>query len=472
MSQEKETKTLNTVKTKKRLIATIIRWFFAAVFAVLLIIGLLFHAPWKVLTILAIFLAALTVLPRPFRKYFWGCVGVVLIAIIIWVFLPDNNEDWRPYRFDKEIAALNAKYALPDEENAALIYEKLLTNYDPNGFIPPFFDEDMDSQVSQHSWKSEDYPELTKWFEDNNEIINTLLDATDKKQCMFPISADPFLEEQMDRYAAMRRLAKLIVISGNNDMGEGRYQYGCAKYIAVLKLGDQMSQQTTLLDKLVGMSIEALGISRMNLFVVEGEPAEEHLSQIDNALREIKHDWSLDFPKFIESDKLYLKNMVGMFYEIDPGGKTRLSHNPMAAMKTEFPDEFEFGYWKERLFKIGYLVGCFFLPGTPQEAGKIIDIAFEKAAAKDANELANQQKISFATYKLNFRYTAEMMANILLGGAYLQIPALYLKEMTEIKGSLLLIALRRFKNKNGSWPDNIVELDNLLSEDCLIDPSQ
>jgi hypothetical protein len=219
------------------------------------------------------------------------------------------------------------------------------------------------------------------------------------------------------------------------------------------------------------MSIEALGLSRLDDFAITTAPSEDELLQIENAIDRLKVDWDAEIAEMWEYDKLYLKNILGIFYEIGPGGKTRLSHNPTAAMRVEFPDEFEFGYWKERLFKIGYLVGCFFLPGTPQEAGRIIDIAFEKAAAKDVKESADSKKIPFGSFKLNFRYTVELMANISLGGVYSQIPDLYLKEMTEIKGSRLLIALRRFKNKTGAWPEKLEQVKPFVSPELFEDPA-
>ena len=88
--------------------------------------ALTFQAPWKIITLLAIILAACTVLPKQIRKWFWLSAGVVVLILIIWIFLPEDNEGWRPYTFDEELAAMEAKYAIPDEENAATIYNELM----------------------------------------------------------------------------------------------------------------------------------------------------------------------------------------------------------------------------------------------------------------------------------------------------------------------------------------------------------
>ncbi len=470
MPDEKEL--LKVPNTKRRIIFTIISWVFIILLAVLLILGLFFQTPWKVIVLLGIFLASLTVLPRPFRKWFWGCVGLTAIALVVWIFLPDNNEGWRPYTFDDDVAALNARYAVPDEENSAIIYDRLFTDYDPNRFSPSFLSKDSETQVIQNPWNSQDYPALANWLEDQSEIISTLLIAAEIEHCFFPISADPFLEREMDRHSAMRKWARLLVISGNNDIGQGRHQDGFDKYIAALKLGNHACRQVTLIDTLVGMAIEALGVSQINMFMVQEEPYEEQLNQIDKALKEVKHDWSLDFPKFFEYDKLYLKNLFGMFYQINQDGKIRLSRDPTEAMRISCPDDFsEFEYWKKKLFKINSIVFWFYLPSTPQELGRIIDDAFEKAAAKSEKELADSKTISISSYKLNIRYTAQLIADMSFSSSNSNIQELYLNEMTKTQGSRLLVALRRFKNNTGKWPEKLDEIKSYTDPELLADPA-
>ena len=166
----------------------------------LLIAALIFQAPWKVTVLLFIILAACTVLPKPYRKWFWIYVAAVVLVLIIWVFLPEDNEGWRPYTFDEELAALEAKYAIPDSDNAAKIYDELLKSYDgerfvypdlssvdigdaniveymklskkakpKNTFYPDFWDEELEDLTISKPWSSKDYPELVKWLKEKHE---------------------------------------------------------------------------------------------------------------------------------------------------------------------------------------------------------------------------------------------------------------------------------------------------------------
>ena len=53
----------------------------------------------------------------------------MVLAIIVWIFLPDDNKGWKPYQFDKELAQLQARYAVPDSENAAILYNQILADW-------------------------------------------------------------------------------------------------------------------------------------------------------------------------------------------------------------------------------------------------------------------------------------------------------------------------------------------------------
>jgi len=131
MAEEKEE------KKKPGIVRRIIRWIGLGLLTVLIILGLIFQAPWKVMALLLVILLACTILPRPARKWFWLSVGVIILALIVWVFLPEETEGWRPYTFDDELAALEAKRAIPDEENAAIIYNQLLESYADEDFNMP-----------------------------------------------------------------------------------------------------------------------------------------------------------------------------------------------------------------------------------------------------------------------------------------------------------------------------------------------
>ncbi len=468
---------LKQEKIKGGVVKRILKWFGLGVLGLLIILGLIFQAPWKVMALLVVFLLAHTVLPRRGLKWFWAGVGVVVIALVIWVFLPEADGDWRPYTFDEELAALEAKYAIPDEENAATIYNELLENPFLDGNEPEFF---ADSRSGP--WLSKDHPEMAEWIEKQEAIIAELIEASKREKCMFPIAADPFgLSCSMGRMPLMRKWACLLLAAGNNDIAEGRIDEGLEKYIAVLRMGRHLCQQPEVIGVLVAVAVDGLALEQVNRLAVAGAVKEEHLRVIDNVLADIKHDWRADFPRFLEYDKLLMKNMLfGSVYEINAEGKVRLSRDPLAIMRAEFPDVIpSLNYWKKKLCKAVIILGWFGMPSTPRKAAEIIDTSFARYYAMAEPDfdwgreprglISILEERNWRSMRFNFRYFAEGMADM-SEESYHGVHDAYLRMAADKRGSQILVALRRYKNANDCWPESLDSVQHLVSADTLVDP--
>ena len=499
-------------KKKSGIVRRIFKWTGLGLLSLLLIAAIIFQAPWKVITLLLIILLACTILPRPARKWFWLSAAAVVIALIIWVFLPDDNEGWRPYTFDEELAALEAARSIPDSENAAIIYNELLlddkkyqeppedeiiaelkekgeisvslddvnewlANRSYSTFYPEFWNEELDDLTRYEPWESQEYPQVAVWLKERKYIIEKLLKASKFEKCRFPIAADPWSLSQSTRLAPMRRWAMLLIRAANNDLGDGRVNQAIEKNLAILQMAKHQYQQPTIIDVLVGIAIEAFATKQFNKFVVTGNAKEEHLSVVEKALAGIKHDWSSDLPKILDIEKLYSKNTFCMLgYQINPKGKIRLSRGLTGVFKAQFMEAMPPPtYWHRKLTKACTILGWFFVPSTPQKAAKIIDASYEKYYSMADFDFDWKKEprefpvISLFRFKFNYRFMVELLANM-LEETYYKIHDLYLRTMAEQRGSQLIIALRRYKNKNGRWPENLDEVKPLVGAETFVDP--
>ncbi len=461
----------NLEKKKTGIVKQILKWFGLSVLTILIILGFIFQAPYKVISLFLIFLLACTVLPKPLRKWFWLSFGATLIILIAWVFLPDDNEGWRPYTPEKEIAEMRARFAIPDEENAATIYDQLLKNYsDPSDDFP---DSNTNSFPIRKPWSSKDHPELAGWLENQQNLIATLLDVSKIEKCRFPINVDIFSDQGIDKLSAIRHWAYLLVTASNNDIAEERFDQAIDKQVAILQMAKHQFQQPAMLGLLVGIALEALAIQEFNNFVVTSEASENYLATIEKALTRTEHNWSSDLHKVLEHEKLSSKNLLlGMFYEINPEGKTRLNRDPTAraraSMRDATNDVCVFPSWQKKLTKAYTILGWFSLPSTPQEAAKVIDESYEKyygTLKPDYDWGKESRKLSI---KFNYRYMVGTMANM-ISGSYGGIHNIYLRLLTDERGSQLLIALRRHKNETGSWPKNLDEIKGLTLPENFVD---
>jgi len=493
------------------ILKSILKWAFIVIVSILLVVSIVFQAPWKVITLFAIFLLACTALPKAMRKWFWAGFGVVIIALAVWVFLPENNEGWQPYTFDDEIAELQAKYAIPDEENAAKIYLELLETHPE---IEPLPEKDTESEeiiekfttelmekgtakltdkisdslsdykksleyiTENRPWTSEEYPEAAEWLDRQQDIIDTLIQASKIENCRFSIPFDSIsLGKSMERLSPIRQWSFLLIRAANNDIADGRIDQALEKNFAVLQMAKHQHQQPMLVDLLVAMAFESVSRDQLKKRIMQRRLTDKQLLVIKETLKKVKHHWNTDFLKRLECEKLFVKNLWAMLYEVNSKDNTRLSRDPTAAMRVEFKDTSAPTYWQKKLIKTGIILQWFYMPSTPQKLTHIIDEGYETLYAMAEPEYDWQKEpkkipvtsIFSTSARLNYSYLAKLIADM-LKESYYAVHKQYIRNIADKRGVLLSIALKRYKNKTGDWPESLEQLKNLTALEDLTDP--
>lgn len=311
------------------------------------------------------------------------CVGVIVILIVlIGCFLRAANT-LMSRSADKRLAEIQAARAIPDSQNAAIIYNLLLERYDEGSFSTSFLDPETDSLTRHKPWLSKDYPELANWLKTHETTISALLQASNKKQCRFPINIEPQeMSNRVNRLAATRQWALLLIRSANNDIAEGRIDAGLEKNLCLIQMAKHFQQQPVMVDYLVGIAIEGLASHGMARFIMEDNPTEKHLEIIEPALPKTKNNWSKEWATVLEVERLYAKDVPGLL--------NRLSFLWLRSKK---------------------------------------DTAVNNRIHKT-----------------------------------------YLRLLTDRRGKRILIALRRYKNKAGRWPQSLDQIKSSLSKEILTDP--
>jgi hypothetical protein len=282
----------------------------------------------------------------------------------------------------------------------------------------------------------------------------------------------------------MRRCACLLISSANNDIAEGKTDIGLEKYLVTMKMAEHLRQQPTTIETLVGIAIEDLTFGRFRAFVVTGDATEQRLSVIEEALTKLKYDWTSDVPRFIEYEKLLAKNFVGMFYAVNPKGKARLNLGVATrAIMTQLPKDMKnkiaLTYRYRKLMKATTILFWFYIPSTPEKAGEIIDAAYERhhAMAKPdfdwqrehINPFSLLTRWNFTRIEFSFNYFAESIA-AMMEESYCGVHDSYLRTIAGKRGCQIIIALRRYKNKHGRWPESLDDVKDLVPDEVLVDP--
>ena len=460
-------------KKKPGLCRRIFKWIGLGLLVLLLIAGLIFQAPWKVTTLLAIILAACTIMPKPARKWFWLSAGVVVIALIIWVFLPEDDEGWRPYTFDKELAALEARYAIPDEENAALAYNEIFETMDIDANQPEFFLKSKPSSRNE-PWLSKDHPETAEWLKDKQKIIDRLIEISRIEKCKFSIPVGPAsLDLSMKRLPQIRRSTFLLVSAANNDIAEGRIDAALEKCLCIIQMAEHLYQQPALIYYQVGIAIEALGSLRLNRFVIEAQPRPEQLQLVSSFLIGVENNWGDDWRKILDFEKLYAKNMLcGMVYEADSEGKTRLTRRSFASTIGQSPQQLPTGtYSRRKCAKLGVIFVWLYVPSAPEKISEIVDASYAKYYAMTEPGFDwDKEPVEFRPrWKVNYRSGVKLIAN-LPEQAYYRVHEIYLRNLELRRGSRLLTAIKQYNIEHGSWPASLDAIKSRAPAEAFIDP--
>ena len=470
-------------KKKGHIICRVLRWIWRILLAFLLIFGVLFQGPWKVLTLLAIFLLACTILPRQHRKWFWATVGIVLIILIIWVFLPDDNEGWRPYTLDEELARLEAaRETVPDEENAAILYNQLIEDYNESDLEPNFPNEEIDEITLSEYWSSEQYPQVADWLQGHKELIEKLIHIGKMEKCRFaPVVDVNAFSKHTKIMSPIRHWVHLLIRSGNNDIGEGKIESAIEKYQTVQSMAAHLYQQPVLIDMIIAIALDAVATRSYKQAIFSDSTEEKHLQQIKLALDTKLFDWQNKMPRIVAYEKLYNKNVFAMLYEINPKGKIRLRRNPYEMIKQLFWRQFlgenqckSPDYWLKKQLKLAFLFEWFIMPSDPMQVSKTIDSFYEKhyAVTKpdyDWTQERKRKRISLSEIKLNYRFLLQQLFEI-ISPSYRSSYELYLRWKSDRIGGKILIALQRYKNQHNAWPKGLDDIKDFTDMLNFVDP--
>jgi hypothetical protein len=108
----------------------------------------------------------------------------------------------------------------------------------------------------------------------------------------------------------------------------------------------------------------------------------------------------------------------------------------------------------------------------PQKGGDTIDTFYEKYYKRDGAELDWKKEPNEVSprFSLNYTYIIEDLVISSSVPVYDRIHDLHLRYSAIHRGCRLVIALRRYKNKYGQWPQTLYGIRNLVPAENFVDP--
>lgn len=216
-----------------------------------------------------------------------------------------------------KLAAMDDERAIPDEHNAATIYDQLSQAHSTASLSAGFLDREAERLTRKEPWRSEDYPELAEWLKDHQNTLSGLLEASKRQQCWFPISNElARFASRVDRLRVVKQWAFLLARAANNDMGEGRTDAALEKHRCLFQLANHLHQQPVMLDYLVGTAVEAVALDATAVFAVEGSTTEQRLDTIESTLSPTTDRFSQDYVTMMKVERLLQRKQSNLLTRV------------------------------------------------------------------------------------------------------------------------------------------------------------
>ncbi|UCD52720.1 MAG: hypothetical protein JSW27_08790 [Phycisphaerales bacterium] len=251
------------------------------------------------------------------RRWIAVALAVLVLVLVLHCLRPTAEE---------QLAAFDAARAVPDDDNAALIYAELLRGEKvpvsalwtqlapfmesiqhpvswlesrelmkevaelelPEGLLDP----NGESLTLWEPWTSATCPELRRWLDHHSDRIDRLLEAAQKPACYFPLRPEPNDMGLFDvPLGTLGQCVALLRRAANNDMGEGNVAAGLKKYQAVTSIGRHLSKQPAKMPLIIGIPIEGVGLQHLAQFIATGPATERHLDALAIDGSNLENQW-------------------------------------------------------------------------------------------------------------------------------------------------------------------------------------
>jgi hypothetical protein len=232
--------------------------------------------------------------------------GIVLLAAAVVLGLFWIHDRWQIHAVEHKLAAIEAARAIPDEENAAVLYHQLLGRYPVGAPDNNSLRKATYTSAMSRPWAATDYPEMATWLQGRQGTISALTRLFEREKCRFSLSPHPavrrrhrYLQHTCDRWTMM------LILAANYDIGEGRLHAGIQKYLGILQMAKHFYQQQTLSDFEKAFTLESLLLLNLRRLVVKDAITQEHLRAIEQALPLPKKDWVCERRLIYDIEQLY-----------------------------------------------------------------------------------------------------------------------------------------------------------------------
>jgi|GEM_PF-6462840 len=454
-----------------------IRWSLVVILALALFFLWVLHAPLKSLALPAGIIALLAFTPKRARPVVFGLMFTVFAAVVIWVFLPEDSSDWKPLHLQAEIDAFNAKYAIPESENAAPIYMKLFADMKDSMSASGLSEEAF---FGSRSYDDPFPDDVRRWWQQNHSDWEArLAEAADRPSFFIP--TDSLLawdEATWDAWKTYRCLIVFLPREAEGWAAKGRLDEALNALSLMGKMSEHMMSQPSDWG-LIGGAADSLTVRSLRKVILTYDLPPETLAAIAKSQKAVVMEPGADYwAERLAYERLRLRSILASLYEEDSKGHIRRSGRIKPAWHLVYPqsltvrDPGPLPLWK---LKAGRICMWFLLPRNPDKLLRRFDREFDACQKRflagtpyEPMALVEREPWLFSVPRRNERpplslgITRHMrlLMDITWPPEYRR-RQIFLRGQANHKAVLIAIALKGYRNRNGQWPARLDECAGL-----------
>ena len=224
-------------------------------------------------------------------------IGVIGYGIAYYISDKEFKKEFHKIRDSGEPLTLDELYStpIPDEENAALIYQKAFALMDANkDEIQRITSIPLNKKAED--WSDEDKETVTQLIQKNNEIFTFLEEAVQKPKHRFPLrlGKEPPTETLWPYLANMRRCAQLLRIKASLEAKNGDINQAVSTCITGLKIGESLSQESLLISQVSMISIDTIIAHTIEDILTKAEIDSAVYHDLYTALKRVREKGSVN----------------------------------------------------------------------------------------------------------------------------------------------------------------------------------
>ncbi|MCJ7777248.1 MAG: hypothetical protein MUP16_02895, partial [Sedimentisphaerales bacterium] len=335
--------------------------------------------------------------------------------------------------------------AAPFYKEAAIRYEKLSEDNKVNFVLLSKKPNEVTPEQKQL---------IEKWLTDNKETIGLVITGSQKPYNWFEYNnkneTDGMIGVLLPNLAEFRRLAYSLRWRAYLCAEKGRYEEAFNDIKSCYRFGQHFRGDKTLVEQLVGIAIEAMAVQAIRDIISQYQIDPAALATLQKDLEQITTDEN--FKVSLTTEKLFILDEVQRCFTADRIGGGHLYLQRVASfIAGGKPEPFNEKFWPILLRAL------FTHPNKEQtlEAGnKFYDYAQEMTTQTPA-------KIRTEHPDLNEEFKRITKGNLLLellAPAFQRIIEISFRCKTDVEATLTIIAIWRYRQKKGAYPENLKEL--------------